>query len=406
MKQYVPLKNTAKMNGIMKWHFLEARFVRLNRPVAWVTSGTPVELLRSMGILPLYPENYGALCGAQRVSPELCSAAESKGYSPDLCSYALNHLGSIFNPGAAPMKGLPRPHLLVACNNVCSTVTEWYEAVAEYFKIPLFFMDTPFIFAGEDEEKICRYVSEEMKALAAKLESFSRRKMDCSRLHQILRCSSETIAAWKAIREMCRTRPSPLNAPDLFVHMAPIVVLRGTRLALNYYRSLYREVQVRAQSGVAAVGDEKYRLLWDNIAIWYGLYRFFNHFAAGGACFVSDTYTGGWSMEINIESKKPLEALARAYAGIFLNQSLEKRVAKMCRMIDEYGVQGIVLHANRSCKPYTLLQYEILRQVKSRTGIPGVIFEADMCNPKYYADEAVQTRIEAFLETLEAKSYS
>ena len=75
------------------------------KPVAYVTSGAPVEILETMGVLTLYPENYGALCGAQRVAVKLCQVAEAAGYSPDLCSYARGHIGSVMQPQGAGSPG-------------------------------------------------------------------------------------------------------------------------------------------------------------------------------------------------------------------------------------------------------------------------------------------------------------
>jgi benzoyl-CoA reductase/2-hydroxyglutaryl-CoA dehydratase subunit BcrC/BadD/HgdB len=60
------------------------------------------------------------------------------------------------------------------------------------------------------------------------------------------------------------------------------------------------------------------------------------------------------------------------------------------------------MHSNRSCKPYSLGQYDIMRQVSQRSGVPGVIIEADMCDSRVYSEEQVKTRIQAFMETLDA----
>ncbi len=157
---------------------------------------------------------------------------------------------------------------------------------------------------------------------------------------------------WREIREMCQARPSPLNAPDLFLAMAPIVVLRGTGDAVSYYRKLKAEVEERVARGEGAILEERYRLLWDNIAIWYQLFRLFNLFSEAGACFVVDTYTNAWSM--SVDAGDPILGLARTYTTVYINQSLQVRAAMMADLVDRFAVDGIVLHSNRSCKPYSL----------------------------------------------------
>jgi benzoyl-CoA reductase/2-hydroxyglutaryl-CoA dehydratase subunit BcrC/BadD/HgdB len=58
------------------------------------------------------------------------------------------------------------------------------------------------------------------------------------------------------------------------------------------------------------------------------------------------------------------------------------------------------MHSNRSCKPYSLGQYDMKRLVSERTGRPGLIIEADHCDPRAYAEEPIKTRVQAFMETL------
>ncbi len=398
-KRYKKLETAAELQRLMQRHYTSARYLRLGRPMAWVTSGAPVEILRAMGVLAVYPENYGALCGARKQAVSLCQAAEARGYSPDLCSYARSHLGSIFDSQGAPMRGLPKPDLLICCNNICSTVVKWYEAVAEHYAVPLFVLDVPFIHDGfPDQMQV--YVRGQLDEMIKFLEQTTGRRLRLSRLEAVIQVANQAVQLWGEIRGLCKAQPSPLNAPDLFVNMAPIVVLRGEQSAVRFYQHLKAEVEERVRNGMGAIPEEKHRLLWDNIAIWHHLYRFYNYFVDYGACFVVDTYTGGWSH--NVPLGDPLGGLAQAYATVFLNQSLEHRVDMMASLISEYNVQGFVMHCNRSCKPYSLGQYAIKRALSERTGVPGLIIESDMCDSRAFARQAVRTRIQAFMERLAA----
>lgn len=396
-KRYKKLKTAQELERLMQWHYASIRLPRLGRKLAWVTSGAPVEILRAMGVIAVYPENYGALCGTRREAVALCQTAEARGYSPDLCSYARTSLGSIFHQESAPLGGLPRPDLLIVCNNICGTVVKWFQAVAQHYHVPLFVLDTPFIHDHYSQEMQV-YVLGQLQEMVAFLEETTGRRLSLSRLERVAHLANETVQLWGQIRALCKARPSPLNAPDLFVNMAPIVVLRGTEGAVGFYRHLKAEVEERVRNGVGAIPRERYRLLWDNIAVWHHLYRFYNYFVDHEACFVVDTYTGAWSQEIPSEEVMP--GLAAAYATVHLNQSLEQRVEKMVRLITEYGVDGFVMHSNRSCKPYSLGQYAIRRAVTDRTGVPGLIIESDMCDSRVFAVEPVKTRIQAFMEAL------
>ena len=85
------------------------------RPVVWVTSMAPVEMVYAFDGIPFFPENYAALCSSRKVATEFCQAAEAKGYSQDLCSYALCTLGVVFEKrGAFGDEGPPAPDILLA----------------------------------------------------------------------------------------------------------------------------------------------------------------------------------------------------------------------------------------------------------------------------------------------------
>ena len=58
-----PLKCNGRLKEIMTRHYLLSRYAEGAMPVAWVTSGAPVEILRPFGFYTIYPENHGALCG-------------------------------------------------------------------------------------------------------------------------------------------------------------------------------------------------------------------------------------------------------------------------------------------------------------------------------------------------------
>ncbi|MDI7274478.1 MAG: 2-hydroxyacyl-CoA dehydratase family protein [Anaerolineae bacterium] len=400
MGRYARLESALDLSQLMERHYAEALDARHERPVAWVNAGAPVELLRAMGVLAVYPENYAAMCGV-RGAVWLCEAAEREGYSRDLCSYARISLGAGLSGPSAPQQGLGRPDLLISCNNSCGTIVKWFEALARLYGVPLFVLDTPFVH-DELPAHTVAYVAAQLHDLIHWLEACAGCHLDSAALEEALQFSRETTLLWREIRELCRTVPSPLNAPDLFIHMAPIVVLRGSPEAAAYYRRLRREVLQRVRQGVGAIPNERYRLLWDNIAIWPRLSQLFYLFAARGACFVVDTYTGAW--DAVPEEGDPLESLARVYTEIYLNRSLAYRVGRMQQLMREYSCHGFLMHNNRSCKAFSLGQPVARRELTAATGAPGLLLEADMCDTRAYTEQQIRTRVEAFLETVAGRA--
>jgi benzoyl-CoA reductase/2-hydroxyglutaryl-CoA dehydratase subunit BcrC/BadD/HgdB len=398
-RPYRKLESEARVKQMMKRYYLWTKLgPKLGFKTAWVTSGCPVEVPLSMGVIPQYPENFGALCGARKVGVELCQVAEARGYSPDLCSYARNSLGSVFAPDRAPLKGLSRPDVLIAGNNICGTVTKWWEHLGHHLKVPVFLFDTPFT-RGQRPPHMLRYAERQVEELIAFLERHLRRSFSERAFRRVVERSAEAITLWNECLDMCTASPAPLNAADRFLAMAPVVTLRGTRSAVGYYRLLKREVIRRLEAGKGAIRRERRRLLWDNIAIWYDLYSFFNRFAEAGVSFPVDTYTSAWSGSIDVNDQ-PAEGVAKIYSSIYLNVDMEAKVARMQRMIERFDLDGFVLHSNRSCKPYSLGSQVIHSELVQRTGKPGLLIEADMVDERVYDQKRVHGQVASFLEVL------
>ena len=396
-------KKQKKMKEIMTVYYMEAKSARVGgRKVAWITSGGPVEPLIAMDVIPVYPENHGAMIGASKMGTGLCETAESMGYSSDLCSYARSDIACATVNGG-PIGGLPRPDMLVCCNNICGTVLKWYEIQARYFNIPLFILDTPFCHVGFAEEAR-RYVRRQLDDYIVFLEQVCGRKMDHDRMKEVGILSLEGQRLWQAVLDTTTHSPAPMSAFDAFYHLALIVTLRGTQEVIDYYTQLLEKMKDRVAKGIGAVPNEKYRLLWDNIPIWHRTRWLSQKFASHDACLVADTYTSAWCGTMKyIDENRFFDSMAEAYTRIYLNIGVDEMARTVLGMVDKYKVDGIVMHSNRSCKPYSFGQYDIQRIVERERGIPSLVIEADMVDERSFSESQVATRIDAFMEMIKQK---
>jgi len=200
---------------------------------------------------------------------------------------------------------------------------------------------------------------------------------------------------------MAAEHPAPFTSFDAFVHMAPIVSMRGTRRCISYYRHLLDEVRQRAKAKVSSVPDERARVVWDNIAIWPAHKELKKLFERHHVSLVGDTYTSAWTVE-HLNPSDPFSSLARVYTDIILNHGAAHRVDVLTRMVKKYGAGGFVLHSNRSCKRYSLGQFGVKSAVNAATGAAGVVIEADMADPRAVSFENLQQRLVPFFEVLGA----
>jgi benzoyl-CoA reductase/2-hydroxyglutaryl-CoA dehydratase subunit BcrC/BadD/HgdB len=395
MRKLHTYENLKKLIGS---HYMQAKTAQFfSQKIAWVSSGAPVELLRPFDVITLYPENHASVCGAAKTGPQFCEAAEAEGYSRDLCSYFRCDRGSTLL-GTSPIGGLPAPDFLYGCNNICGTILKWYEVASRHFGVPFLFVDTPFVHT-ETHEHAVDYVINQLNEFIPVLEDLTGKEFDNEKFMEVLYLSKECVHLWKEILLCGAHKPSPLTCFDAFTQLAAIVSLRGTEEAVTHYRTVKQELEERIQKGISAVDDEKIRLLWDNIPVWYAMRSLSELFEQHNACLVADTYTNAWASS-DIDTGNPMESLARNYLEIYLNISMDLMLERISTLIKTFDVDGMVMHSNRSCKPYSLGQYDLARNIKEETGIPVLIIEADMVDSRTYAEAQIKTRIEAFLESL------
>lgn len=385
------LKAADRMKQLMGGYYMMGKQAEVN---AWITSGAPVELLYAMDIYPVYPENHGALIGAAKQGPYFSDFAERKGFSRDLCSYARCDIGCVF-AGTSPIGGLPRPTFLFACNNICNTVVKWYQVLSRIFKVPLFLLDTPFV-RKEMKESYVRYVHDQLYEFVDFMEKVTGREMSDSKLRETLVKSISGVNAYSEVLHMAKYKPSPLTCFDAFINMAPIVCLRGTDYPVQFYAEMKKELEERVSRGEGAVDNEEIRLLWDNIPVWYRLKWFAEFFAERNSSLVADTYTNAWTGFISMDKSDIFWSMAETYTFIYLNIGLEHMAEAINRLIDFYDVDGVVIHSNRSCKPYSFGQYELQKMIDA----PSVVIEADMVDSRSFSEAQVETRLEAFIEML------
>jgi len=73
-------------------------------------------------------------------------------------------------------------------------------------------------------------------------------------------------------------------------------------------------------------------------------------------------------------------------------------------MAASLATDGVIFHANRSCKPYSFGQEEIAARLKS-DGIPCILMDGDMADERDFAEGAWRTRLAAFVEQLDNGSH-
>ena len=161
----------------------------------------------------------------------------------------------------------------------------------------------------------------------------------------------------------------------------------------------------RIAAGVGAVREERHRVLWDNLPIWYRIGPLSQWLAARGVNVVASTYAHAWGeLAPLMDPADPFDSMARVYLHPILNRSAGQKLEAMRRMVRDFSADGVILHSDRSCKPYSLGQIDQRDGLVNQVGVPALLLDADHNDPRAFAEEQAAARLEAFVETMERMS--
>ncbi|MBW1971597.1 MAG: 2-hydroxyacyl-CoA dehydratase [Deltaproteobacteria bacterium] len=399
-------KMTAKeLSKKLTIEYLEsARHARENgKFIGYTTAVSPVELFVAHDIIPIYPENHSVAAITKRLTTKLSQAMEKEGYTTHLCAYARSDLGYRIT-GESAMGGIPDPDFILACNAQCFTLTKWFEVLSRKYNIPVFVFDTPqWIRDEETRKRIIKYCVMQLKEQIKAQEEVTGKKFDYDRLAEVMEYSRDASHLYRQFLDLAAYKPSPISIFDALIHMAITVYLRGTPQAVHYYRYLIDEImEEKVKKGKGAIENERFRLYWENLPVWFKFRNHFNLLAQYGGNILTSLYVHAWSYDFDT-SKDPLLTLAENYVSVFSNVTLEERADMALDLFKRYDLNGSIMFLNRSCKAVSFSVHELRDMLTEKTGIPALVFESDMGDPRFYAEAQVKNRIQAYFETLEAR---
>ena len=209
-----------------------------------------------------------------------------------------------------------------------------------------------------------------------------------------------------------------MGSEDYFSAIIAQQYMVGSQEAVDFFEALRKELRERTENGTGVIKDEKYRLMFMGIPPWFNL-GIFNYLEGYGAISVIEaSYFLGKPVEVDVS--KPLEALAeRAWLRCqWLHENGSEALPEICstavsigtvipsalirKWVEEYSLDGALMHSTRSCRSSSFGQIHS-RNVLNQIGIPSLIFESDMADPRLWSDAHIKMQMNAFIDTMAAR---
>jgi len=374
-------------------------------------------------VYPLTGEPYGASVAWMKDFARQCQeAVERAGFAHDLCSYMRNYWGSILLNQYAFGGPFPKPDFIWQ-DHICCSHAKWYQVVRELEKsdIPMFSIDVSVGPYQELTKSRVDYIVGQMLDGIEFLERVTGRTYDDEKLIQAIYNHCRTSSLWAEICALNKAIPAPLEEKTMYSLYVFGTLHKSSKWVADFYEELRDEVKDRVQRGIAAVAQERCRVITDTQPPW-GFLNVFRYMEKYGCVSVGSLYTfgligawedkpdGSWGPKTTPQ-QKGIQLRGREEALRFLAQwELAKpewqhfyhpqlKSEMLLRIAKEWKLNGVILHYNRGCEGLSLGIAEN-RLALIQAGIPVMVFEGNMGDEREFDEARTLSRIDAFMESL------
>lgn len=366
-------------------------------PVGWCASNFPQEILETLDIKVVFPENHAAAVAAKGGGERMCNVAEDNGYSNDICAYARISM-AYTEETDIPELNMPQPDFVACCNNICNCMIKWYENLARELDIPFIMIDVPYNNEYEAGEDRVAYLKGQFDVAIKQLEEISGKKWDEEKFQEVMEISARTGEGWLDATSYSKYTPSPFSGFDIFNHMAVAVCARGKLESAIAFERLAEEFDQKVKNGESGFkGEEKYRIIFEGIACWPHLRHTYKGLQKEGVNVVGTVYADAFGY-VYENTKGLMEAYCATPNAISYERSLDMRL----KLAENNNVDGMLVHINRSCKQWSAISYEMERDFREKTGLPTATFDGDQADPRNFSEAQYDTRVQGLIEVMEA----
>jgi benzoyl-CoA reductase/2-hydroxyglutaryl-CoA dehydratase subunit BcrC/BadD/HgdB len=239
------------------------------------------------------------------------------------------------------------------------------------------------------------------------MENITGHKFNMEKFNESLEYSYRTAEVNRQIYELRKTIPAPMTSADGFANSYPALYLSGTKRGYEYFSAILDEVKDKVKRGIAAVPNEKFRLMWIGLPTWYNM-GILNYFEPQGGVFVWEVMSYSTGILPPRRPDNPIKELAlrcfqQQYGTIAGPHGIGNSIANALEDARNYRIDGALFSYLITCRPVVHRATEIMKALKEKLNVISVNLESDLVDERIFAESQAFTRLDAFMEQLIAR---
>ena len=423
-----PLKCWKKAKELREQYYINYARAKENGGIRWGAAGWSFDAIPTAfgdDVHPLTGEPYGASIAFDRKFAKEClDAAEAAGFARDLCAYMRLYWGGMHLNKYLYGGEFPKPDFNFQ-TQICCSHAKWYQAASKLeHDTPTFFIDVSVGAYKDLTTERLDYVTNQGLEACEWLEKTTGRKFNDELFIEAVKNEMRSTSLWAAICAENKAKPAPLDEKTMYSLYVLATLSKSSKWCADFYQECLDEVKDRVARGIAAVPNERCRVMSDTQPPW-GFLKVFRYLEEYGAVSIGSLYTFGlegiWETKPDgtwgprtLPWEKGIEMNTREQAmRLYCDWNLSKpqwqhfydpriKTEMMKTIVKEWGVDGVMLHLNRGCEGLSIGIMEN-RLGLAASGVPVMTFEGNMGDEREFDLGRTQNRVDSFMETLGLK---
>ena len=359
----------------------------------------PPEIVRAMGLVPYMAEFVGLALPLLVPSSveEYIDACESHGVPPDICSLPKSTIGLTLSGHMPPARAI------ITSNLPCDAGMTSYTIMEKRLNLPIMRVDIPHHFYSERAQD---YFSGELRRMIAWIEAHTPGKMDWDKLRQICEERNKMVEYELELWDMLSARPAPLAGEPIYLsHLLASNVVPGEKHATRIYKDLVALCRKNVASGRGALKNEKFRaLLWNPPLFHVG--ELFNWAeTAYGVSLIMDSMSYN-RREPFIDTSTEASMLRGLGQNIMegpmarhTRGPAENYIEDIFRIVKQFDIDMLWVAGHVGCKNTAALN-GMLRERCREEGLPMLIINYDLSDPRIVSKDGILEQINHFMENI------
>jgi benzoyl-CoA reductase/2-hydroxyglutaryl-CoA dehydratase subunit BcrC/BadD/HgdB len=381
--KWFPDRRLPKSKQYLSW--LIMRYMRkvLRHPEqsAMTSLFIPCEPLLAIGYAPYSAEGISAFMTGTRCQNQLLDAEnEDQG----LCSYHRIFLGG------TRLGLLPRPPFLIYTNVACDANMITFPHFSRKYHVPRCFIDVPY----ELSQESVHYVAKQLQQMVHFIEDHAHRLISDEDLRARLDITRRSCELYRTYLAQSGEKYLSGDVTSQMYEIMTNHMLLGSDEALRYWKMTVDDYG-------RAVPNRGVKLLWIHTIPFAQppVRALLNCNTRARIVAFEMSYE---SMIIDEKESDPYLAMARRMVYSAFNGDIDHRIEQVLRVQKLVHADGAVFFGHWGCKA-TLASSPMVKKALEEKGLPCLSLDGDGCDIRNQGDGQTQTRLQAFIEMLEAK---